>query len=492
MSCYSPVDQQPTFGLLSRAFAFRPGARFTGLLEPAFFASLADKHHVHFGTGASDTFNPAVTLWAWLSQALSPRKSCVAAVARVLVLCCSLSRPLCSANAGAFCKARGKLPADFLKAAAVQLGRSVEQRTPADWRFKGRTVKVVDGSLVQLPDTQANLAAYPQQRSQKPGTSPTCLRLVVVLALASAALLDAATGPYRGKGSGEMSLLHSMAGQFQPGDIVLADRYYGCYLLLAGLPQRGVDGCFRLPVQREKDFASGQRLGPDDWLHSWDKPRRPKWIDPDEWAKLPQQVQVRVLRLQVARPGWRCQQVYLVSTLTDAKAYPAADVAALYLARWNAELDIRAIKGGLGVKMLGCKTPAMVEAELWAHLLAYNLTRCVMAQAALQGGLCPRQLSFAGAVATLDAFRWLLSCSEMDSGKRGEILCVALLAHRVGKRPNRYEPREIKHRQRKYPELKKSRQQRRQELAQPVAEGEEQTGGKKRRKGAGKDRPSGR
>src|SRR5262245_32374605 len=236
MSCYPSCSRPPTFSLLARAFAFRPGARFTGLLDPAFFQSLADKHRVHFGAGASDTFNPALTLWAWLSQVLSPRKSCVAAVARVLVLCCSLSRPLCSANAGAFCKARGKLPADFLKDVAVQLGRSVEQRAPSDWRWKGRTVKVVDGSTVQLPDTQENLASYPQQRSQKPGTSPSCLRLVVILALASAALLDAATGPYRGKGSGEMALLHSRGGQFQPGDVVLADRYYGCYLLLAGLP----------------------------------------------------------------------------------------------------------------------------------------------------------------------------------------------------------------------------------------------------------------
>jgi hypothetical protein len=338
MSSYTPVAQQPTSSLLSRAFVFRQDARFTGLLEPAFFGSLADEYQLHFGSAAADTFNPAVTTWAWLTQVLSPRKSCVAAVARVLVLCCSLSRPVCSGNAGAYCKARGKLPAAFLKDATRQLGRAVEQRALPAWRFKDRTVKVVDGTIVQLPDTPQNLAVYPQQRSQKRGTSPTCMRLVVMLALATAVLLDAASGSYSGKGTGEMSLLWSIIGQAEGGDIVLGDRYYGCYLLLAGLPLRGADGCFRLPVQKEKDFASGQRLGPDDWLHSWDKPRRPRWIDADEWAKLPSQVQVRVLRLCVGRPGWRSKEVYLVTTLTDPLAYPAADIAALYLARWNAEM----------------------------------------------------------------------------------------------------------------------------------------------------------
>jgi hypothetical protein len=305
-------------------------------------------------------------------------------------------------------------------------------------------------------------------------------------------LLDAAAGAYRGKGTGEMSLLHSLMGRLEPGDVLLGDRYYGCYQLLACLPLRGIDGCFRLPVQKEKDFARGERLGPDDWLQSWDKPRRPRTVTADEWARLPEHVQVRVLRLRVGRPGWRVKEVYLLTTLTDALTYPAADVAALYLARWSAELDIRSIKQTLGMTMLTCKSPELVEAELWAHLLAYNLTRCVMAQAALDRGVSPQELSFAGAVQTLDAFRWLLCCSESDPAVPGAIVSVAVATHRVGQRPGRYEPRETKHVQRKYKELKKSRQQRRQELAEAAAERGEGRDRKKRKKGAGKDRPSGR
>jgi hypothetical protein len=487
VSSYPPGAEPTNFSLLSRSFAFREGAAFAGLLGPDFFRPLADEHQVHFGEGQGDTYNAPLTTWAWLTQALSPVKSCAAASARVLVLCAGLGRPLPSANPGAFCKARAKLKAAFLRDATLRLGEAVEARALPYWRWKRRPVKVVDGTLLRLPDTEANLQVYPQQRSQKPGTGYTSLRVVVLLAFATAGVLGAATGPYRGKGSGEMSLLWSLLERVQRGDVLLGDRYYGCYLLLAGLPLRGADGCFRLPVQKQGGFARGRRLGPDDWLQTWDKPCRPRWIDRDSWDALPEQVEVRVIRCRVARRGWRCREVYVVTTLLDPVAYPAAEVAALYLARWNAELDLRSLKVGLGLSMLSCRSPALVEAELWAHLLAYNLTRCVMAQAALDRGHCPRQLSFAGAVATLEAFRWLLCCSDKEPGVLGELLSTALATHRVGKRPGRYEPRELKHRQRKYPELKKSRQKRREEMRDP--EGQP---GEKGRKGAGKDRPSGR
>jgi len=487
VSTYPATGAPPNFSLLSRSFAFREGAPFTGLLSPSFFQAIADKHEAHFGQGQGDTYNAPVTTWAWLSQVLSPVKSCVAASARVLVLCASLSRPLPSANPGAFCKARCKLKAAFLKDAALRLGQSVEQNAPPYWRWKRRPVKVVDGTLLRMPDTPANLQQYPQQRSQKPGTGHTSMRLVVLLAFATACLLGAACGAYRGKGTGEMPLLWSLWDHLEAGDVLLGDRYYGCYLLLAGLPLRGVDGCFRLPVHKEKSFASGQRLGPDDWLQTWGKPCRPRWLDRATWDALPEQTLVRVLRLRVGRPGWRCREVYLATTLLDAVAYPASEVAALYLARCNAELDIRSLKAGLGLSMLTCKTPQMVEAELWAHLLGYNLTRCVMAQAALDRGCCPRQLSFAGAVQTLEAFRWLLCCGDNGPETLGQMLSAALATHRAGNRSGRFEPREVKHRQRKYPELRKSRQKRREEMGDPQGRPEGRG-----RKGAGKDRPSGR
>jgi hypothetical protein len=372
---------------------------------------------------------------------------------------------------------------------ATDLGVQLEGRAPDDWKWHGRNVKIVDGSIVLLPDTEANLPEFPQQRSQKRGTSYTCMRLVVLLGFATAALLDAACGPYRGKGSGEISLLHSLLPQLHAHDVLLGDRYYGSYGLLAVLAGQQVDGCFRLPACREQEFRHGEQLGENDYLHTWTKPEcRPKWISKETWAALPASLTVRLIYFRISQRGWRTQQVYLVTTLLDHRRYSAADLAGLYRARWHAELDIRAIKQGLGMKLLACKTPALVHAELWVHLLAYNLVRCVLAQSAAERGLPARQLSFQGGVQTLEAFRWLLSCQEAPSGEVSRETAAALTAavsvHRVGNRPGRWEPREIKHRQRKYPELKKARRHRRAELAEPAEE--------KGDKGRGKARPSGR
>ncbi len=492
MFSYPDPPAPPTFDLLSRSFAYRPEARFTGLLQPYFWQRHAQHHHVSFGHGEHDTFSESLTLWAWLSQILSASKSCLAASARVLVLCCCLGRPLPSANTGALCKARAKLPLPFLRELTTDLGSQLETRAPDSWKWHQRNVRLVDGSIVLVPDTDANLKAFPQQRAQKPGTSYTCMRLVVLLAFATAALLDCACGPYRGKGSGEMSLLSSLLARLQAGDILLGDRYYGSYGLLAWLLAQGVDGCLRLPKGHQTEFRQGQRLTENDYLHTWSKPKdRPKWLSEETWQSLPETLSVRLVYFQVRQRGFRTRSLYLVTTLMDHHRYSLDQLQQLYRERWHAELDIRALKQGLGLKLLRCKSPEMVRAELWVHLLGYNLVRCVLAQAALERGLKARQLSFQGAVQTLEAFRWLL-CSQDEAGGAvsapvAQALTAALSVHRVGNRPDRWEPRELKHRQRKYPELKKSRQQRRAELA------EEGTAGQALgRKGGGKNRPSGR
>lgn len=489
MPLYPPRGPQPTFALLSRSFAFRPHARFTGLLDPAFFQQHADHHALAFGQGDQDTFNAPVTLWAWLTQVLAAAKSCTAASARVLVLCASLGRSLPSANNGAYCKARSKLPEAFLRDLATDLGRRLEDQALPEWTWQDRPVRIVDGSMVLLPDSDANLQEFPQQRSQKRGTSYACLRLVVLLAFATGALLDAACGPYRGKQSGEISLFHSLLLRLRPGDVALGDRYYGSYGLLALLASRQVDGCFRLPVPREAEFRTGQALGEDDYLQTWHKPAcRPKWLDRGAWQALPDTLTVRLLRFPLTQRGFRSQTLYVVTTLLDAATYPPAALARLYRERWHAELDLRSIKQTLNMKLLSCKSPGRVRAELWAHLLGYNLVRCVLAQAAYEQGVKPRQLSFHGSVHLLNAFRWLLSSGAEASGEVPAAVAAALYGavavHRVGDRPDRFEPREVKHRQRKYPELKQARQLRKEALAEAPAEPGP--------KGRGRLRPSGR
>jgi hypothetical protein len=490
MPSYANAAPQASYNVLSRTFAYRPLARFTGLLLPAFFQHHADRHQVAFARRPQDSFSDALTLWAWLSQVLSASKSCLAATARVVALTCSLGWKVPSAATGAYCKARRKLPVPFLQDLTTALGQQLEGRALEPWKWQGRHVKLVDGSVVLLPDSPANLQQFPQQRSQKPGTSYACMRLVVLLGLATAALLGAACGPYRGLGSGEMSLFASLLAQLEAGDIVLGDRYYGSYALLASLLGRQVDGCFRLPESRSAEFGTGQRLGEDDYLHVWTKPEhRPKWLAKEVWDTLPTTLTVRLLRFRISQRGFRSRQIDLVTTLLDPQRYSRAELAQLYRERWHVELDIRSLKQSLKIKLLRCKTPEMVRAELWVHLLGYNLVRCVSAQAAADTGLLARQVSFKGAVQTLDAFGALLSGQPGDdegavSAETAAALTAALAVHRVGQRPDRWEPREIKHRQRKYPELRKSRQERKAELLE--------AGPQERTKGRGKGRPSGR
>jgi len=455
-----------TFATVLRSFGAGDGLPFGDVLTEQDIQDACDAEGVDFGQGDADVYTPAVTLWAFVAQCLSASKSCVAAVARVLVLRLALGLAPCGAGNGASCKARAKLPEALLRRLTLQVGSAVEEQAPDAWRWHGRRVLLADGLEVSMPDTPANQKAYPQLRNQKPGLGFPRLRLVVLLAFATAGLVGAALGPCKGKGkgSGETERFRSLLDRLASGDVVVADRYSCTWWIVALLQQRGVDVCFRLHQLRHYDFQKGRQLGTGDQVACWPKPERPKWMDAATYAALPESLTVREVRVVVDTPGCRVRSFIAATTLLDAERTSAAEIGDLYHQRWHVELDIRAIKSILKMDILSCKTPEMVRKEVWAHLLAYNLTRKVLAQAALAGDVKPRQLSFAGAVQTLNAFRWLLALDAGETGGRlVQALLVALASHRVGQRPGRVEPREVKRRQ-KVKLMTRPRAQRRAEL----------------------------
>jgi hypothetical protein len=237
-------------------------------------------------------------------------------------------------------------------------------------------VRLVDGTTVGLADTAANQAQYPQSRSQKPGLGFPLCRLVGMVCLGSGALLDAAIGPYQGKGGDERALLRSLLDTLKCGDVLLADAYFATYFIFCELAVRGVDAVFEQHGSRQRatDFRRGQRLGPRDHLILLQKPRtKPHWMSQAEYEQAPESVTVRELRVAGKT---------LVSTLLDATQTSKADLKQLYWSRWNTELDLRNIKATLQMERLRCLTPAMAIKELWVYLLAYNLIRLMMAQAA--------------------------------------------------------------------------------------------------------------
>lgn len=197
----------------------------------------------------------------------------------------------------------------------------------------------------------------------------------------------------------------------------------------------------------------------------WTKPARPDWMDAELYAELPAELTLRELRFRVEQRGYRSKEIVVATTLCDGSRWPKKDLADLYHKRWHVELDIRAIKQTLKMEHLRAKTPAMLERELWVHLLGYNLVRKVVAEAAWTRGLCPRQLSFASAVAIVEAFRWAMLCSRDEvraTVNRAVLLAVA--THAVGDRPGRCEPRAVKRRPKPYPRLQKPRAEARAEL----------------------------
>jgi hypothetical protein len=457
--------QHLTFASVLRSFGAAAGMPFADVLTEQDIQKACADENVFFGDGEGDIYTPAVTLWAFLTQCLSASKSCLAAVARVMVLRLALGLPLCSAGTGAYCKARAKLPETLLRRLTGQIGTAIEDQAPDDWRWQSRRVLLADGCELSMPDTPANQKKYPQLKSQKPGLGFPRLRLVVLLAFATACLVGGAIGPCKGKGTCETELFRGLLDRFRAGDVVVADRFYCTWWLIALLQSRGVDACFRLHHLRRYDFSKGQQLGKGDHVVRWTKPDRPDWMDEETYRGLPAFLAVREVHVVVSHPGYRVRQFVTATTLTDASCYTAADIADLYHKRWHVELDIRAIKQTLALDILSCKTPEMIRREVWAHLLAYNLVRKVLAQAALAGQVAPRQLSFAGAVDTMDAFRWLLMVGSL-SGAPGMVaaLLVAVGTHRVGHRPGRVEPRENKRRRNPKHLLRRTRAERRAEL----------------------------
>jgi hypothetical protein len=401
-------------------------------------------------------YPPTETLSMFLAQALSTDRSCQRAVNDAAIKRLAGGMTACSTHTGAYCRARQRLPVEMVSTLVRQSGQLMAGTARDAWHWHGRPVRLVDGTTVSMPDTQANQASYPQSRSQKPGLGYPLCRMAGIICLGSGVLLDAAIGRYRGKGADEQSLLRSMLDTLKSGDILLGDAFYATYFMLCDLQQRGVDAVFEQYGARKRstDFRCGERLGQRDHLIEISKPKlRPGWMTQADYDQAPDRLKVRELQT-----GGKI----LVTTLLCAKKVPKAALKLLYRSRWHVELDLRNIKATLGLGVLSCKTPAMAEKEIWVYLLAYNLIRMIMVQAAIHSQQLPRELSFKHSLQL-----WLAWERQGTATKHGtdlSVLLVLIAQQRVGKRPGRVEPRALKRRPKPYPLLNRPRQLARQQV----------------------------
>lgn len=404
-------------------------------------------------------YNPVTVLWLFLGQVIHANPTLATTVEGFLAWRLGQGLSACSTETGAYSTARQRLPEALLALLTRHTGAAVECSAPEPWRWLGRVVKLFDGSTVSMPDTAKNQQAYPQSRAQAPGVGFPIARIGVLFSLSVGTVLDLGIRRWAGKFQSELAMLRDMIPELEAGDVLLTDRYLCSYMEIALLKQRGVDFVGRINARRKIDFRCGNRLGRWDHVVEWIRPKQPEWMSSEQYAAIPPTLSIREFRYRLVRPGYRSRTIVVATTLLDAEQYSAVNLSGLYGLRWEAEINLRSLKTMMNMDVLRCKTPEMVRKELWAHLLAYNLIRTVIAQAAITHNKHPRQISFMRAMRTLESFRSPLAYATTEQlPMLYQEMLRAIARHEIGNRPNRLEPRQRKRRPKPFKLMQQPRQ----------------------------------
>lgn len=399
-------------------------------------------------------YTPMMTVWLFILQVLSADHSCQSAIAKYNAYRANHKLPTVSSDTSGYCKARSRLPEVLMERLLDWTAQQCDAVVQRQWLFKGREVDIIDGTTLTMADTPENQRAYPQAAGQNRGCGFPIARMVAVFSLATGAISMMALGTYRGKEQGETGLLRTLLDRFSLGKILLADRYYASFWNLALSELRGIDLVARVHHLRKVDFRRGLRQGYYDQIVSYGRPPRPQWMSKQEYRRQPESILVRHIRYQITQPGFRTRVITLATTLLDAELYQAEELAELYRQRWMVELHIRSLKTQMQMEHLRCHSPSMVRKEIHCHLIAYNIVRAAIVQAASVFGYLPAQLSFTAAMQAVEEYAAARRLGAGPVQPQCENLLQSIASVLVGNRPGRHEPRELKRRQKNYKLLK--------------------------------------
>ena len=392
------------------------------------------------------------TFWCMLWQSLNPDASGREVVRQLQALFRLENGPRISQADGAYCRAKARLPLTQFPKGLAATAKAADRQAPPMTQLRGRPLKAIDGSALTLADTPKNRKAYPPlQCADKP--SFPMMRIVALFSLLSGAIPAVAQGNL---GVSELALFGSLMSQLATGDILVGDRGFGSYPVIALLQHSlGVDFIGRT-TRRIDGRRRLKRLAKNDWLVLWKKSATPSpWLSARQWAGLPAQMTLRALKGRCFQKGFRVRQVMLVTTLLDPQLYPAQEILQAYLWRWRLELCLDDLKTTLKMDLLRGHSPEMVQKELYTRLIAYNLIRCIVAQAAAEHGVALERISFKGSLDALRHFSQAMARARSKK-KRRELwaeLLNTLAADLVPERPGRREPRAVKRKKNKYPRL---------------------------------------
>jgi hypothetical protein len=401
-------------------------------------------------------YTPLKTLHTFIKQVMSSDKSCKNAVSGINAERMVSNKKAVSVNTGSYAKARQRLCEGLIHELVKTVGCS-EVETSSAWKPYGRALKVFDGTTITLPDTQANNDAYPKHNNKKGNAIGfPQIRLVAVMNLLTGSVVDYALDACKGKGTGEVSLLRSILGCINEGDIVVGDRLFCNFFLIHDLMEKQVDFIVPGNASRRYDFRQGRRVGEKDHIILWKKPRKPEGMSKDTYKQYPKDIPIR---------EYKINGVVYIATFLNASAYPKKELHALYKRRWEMEVHLNSIKTTMSMDTLSCKTPEMARKEIGVHLLAYNIIRKLIAAACIQEEAQPWSVSFKATLQLLNQVTPYLAF--LSNKKRNHIffqMLELIVKNKVGNRPDRVEPRARRLRSSPYPMLRNSRKEEQQKL----------------------------
>ena len=397
-------------------------------------------------------FSKENTFWAFFSQVLDADGGCKEVIRKLQAYASIKGVSIPSSSTASYCSARKKLDekmlSEILDHTAVKL-----EKMPESGLLNNRTVIVVDGTGISMPDTATNQETWPQSSILKEGCSFPVAHICACFSMQTGGLLSYEIG---NKKSSEITMFRKQRETFKAGDIFLGDKGFCNYFDIAELKKKAVDSVVTLARRAPVTARSCQeKLGTNDLIISWERPRytNRSVYSREQWEALPEELFLRQIRVEIKCPGFRKQSFHMVTTLLDAEQYPAEELAALYFKRWDVELFFRNLKTTMGMDVLRCQSPEMIRKEILMHFIAYNCIRRLMYEAAEEAAIDIRIVSFKGSLQALRNWESHMNQAELSRAEQFRLisdLYDAITDVPIHQRPGRSEPRCVKRRPKNY------------------------------------------
>lgn len=420
---------------------------FEDLLPGGFLSSMDP-------TQRQRSFGHIPVFWAWLAQILEANASCQKAVGLIQCWCRASKLPMPSSDTSSYCKARSRLRLSFLQQIHQRVIHHLRGRINHRDQWNGLTLKAMDGSSVQLMDTEKNQLLYPQPSVQKHGCGFPTMGIVGLLNLGHGGWEHMETCPHTQHDTKAAAVL---VDHLAAGDLLLADRAFCSYELIARCQQQGAHVLMRLHQARDKalDWSKGRKVDSNQRIVTWKRPqhRIGSSLTREQWEALPETMEVRLIRFHYENRTGKATELTVVTTLLDHQQHAGEDLASLYARRWDIELKLRDLKTTLGMERFEVKSPDMAHKTLWMSVIAYNLIRSLMQKAADKAGEPVWHISFKGVLdLVVSSHESLRICAGKPSKRKAAVRQIISICatKRIDIRPFRREPRAVKRRPKPY------------------------------------------